>query len=33
MPTDYGALTLHLLREGYDRYRGNILVGYIILGD
>jgi hypothetical protein len=33
MPINYGVLTLHLLREGYNGYGGNILVGYIILGD
>ena len=33
MPTDYSVLILYLLREGYNRYRGNILVGYIILED
>jgi hypothetical protein len=33
IPIDYSVLTLYLLREGYNRYRSNILVGYIILGD
>jgi hypothetical protein len=33
MPIDYGVLTLHLFREGYNGCGGNILIGCIILGD